>query len=340
MKKKSYLVTGGSGFLGLHLILQLLNQGEFVRTTLRSLEKQAEVIATLKKAGAQNLDKLEFVQADLLSDDGWQEAMTEIEGVFSVASPVFFGKVTNPDEIIETSRLGIQRILHFAKGMHVKRVVMTSNFGAVGFSEKAKAGGVTTERNWTNESEKGLSIYEKSKLLAEKEAWGIANQPETTFEFVTVNPVAIFGPSLNAHTSGSVSLITNLLDGSMKRVPQIPLNIVDVRDVASAHVLAMMIPKAAGNRFILSAAGMITLTEIAQMIKKDRPLVSQKVSGKKLPDWVIHIGATFNQHAAEGELLLHMNRVISTENAQNILGWKSQYTNAEIVLNTVDSLAI
>lgn len=133
---------------------------------------------------------------------------------------------------------------------------MTSNFGAVGFSNKDKQS-MTTEENWTDEHEAGLSAYEKSKLLAEKAAWAFINKEDTQLEFATINPVAIFGPSLDQHISGSFHLISNLISGEMKRVPHIPINVVDVRDVAKLHVLSMTNAQADGKRFIASADGQI-----------------------------------------------------------------------------------
>ncbi len=63
------------------------------------------------------------------------------------------------------------------------------------------------ESHWTNEDEPGLSVYEKSKLLAEKAAWDLLENENTIVrEFATINPVAIFGPSLDAHVSGSFHL--------------------------------------------------------------------------------------------------------------------------------------
>lgn len=336
---QNVLVTGGTGFLGMQIIYQLLEQGYLVTTTVRLLGKEEQVIQILQRNGAKNLDNLTFKEADLSSDDHWEDVMAGQDYVLSVASPVFFEIPKDEATAIRPAVEGVQRVLKAAQKAQVKRVVMTSNFGAVGFSRK-KGGSVqpTTEKDWTDPNEPGLSIYEKSKLLAEKAAWEIVRESGNTVEFSTINPVAIFGPSLSAHVSGSFDLLKNILNGSMKRIPNISLNVVDVRDVADLHIRAMVNPAAAGQRFIASADGKITFPEIVDLVKRKRPEVANKISTKSLPDKLVKIGSHFNQEAKEGRLLLDMNRNVSNQKAKELLDWKPITTNEEIVLAAVDTL--
>lgn len=329
------LVTGGTGFLGMRIISQLLQQGYHVRTTVRSLDSSSKVIEVLQK---NNIDTshLTFAAADLSKDEGWDDAMKEMDYVLSVASPVFFHVPKNEEEVIRPAIEGIQRILAAAKKADIQRVVMTSNFGAVGFSNQNK-NSITTEEHWTDVNQKGLSAYEKSKLIAEQEAWKFAKAND--IELVTINPVAILGPSLDNHVSGSFNMIKGLVTGSMSRIPNIPLNIVDVRDVADLHIRAMTTPEAAGHRFIASADGQITLQEIAELIRRERPAYAEKISTKKVPDVMLSIGALFNKEAQEGKLLLNMNRNVSNEQAKKILNWTPISTQEQAILASVDSLA-
>jgi len=336
-KSEKVLVTGGTGFVGKHIILQLLQKGYEVRTTMRSLDKKDQLLDTLRANGISSFEKLSFVAAELTKDDNWEEAMQDCHYVLSVASPVFFDIPKDENEAIRPAVEGIKRVLKFAKQAGVKRVVMTSNFGAVGFSQFDTSRN-TTEADWTNPNEKGLSIYEKSKTLAEKAAWEFIHKEGAGLEFATINPVAIYGPSLGGHVSGSFHLLQNLLNGSMKPVPNIPLNVVDVRDVADLHIRAMVTPKANGQRFIATADGEITLPEIASLLKDKFPNVSQKVSTKKVPDWVLKLAANFNHQAKEGALLLKVNRKVSNDKARNILGWKPMATQEEIIQSGVNSL--
>lgn len=332
---KKVLVTGGTGFLGMQIIFQLLKEGYDVRTTIRKDNGKDRILEVLEDNKVENLNNLSFIKADLSSDDNWLEAMEDRDGVFSVASPVFFGKSKNEFDAIKPALNGTIRILKAANQMGVKRVVMTSNFGAVGFSKKK---GLTTEKDWTDESQVGLSIYEKSKLLAEKAAWKYVNQADVNLELVAVNPVAIFGPSLDAHVSGSFDLLKNLMNGQMKLIPNLPLNVVDVRDVAAIQIKAMETPSAAGQRFIASADGQISLRQIAQLIRQRRPQNALKVSDKKLPDFLMTLLAPFSQMAKEGKLMKDVNRNISNQKAKRILNWQPQSDNEATVLLAVDSL--
>jgi nucleoside-diphosphate-sugar epimerase len=330
------LVTGGTGFVGMRIILQLLQQGYNVRTTVRNTDSEKKIIATLRTHGINNFAQLSFVQAELTKDDNWAAAMKDCKFVLSVASPVFFDVPKDEQEAIRPAVEGILRVLKFAKQAGVKRVVMTSNFGAVGFSQTDKTR-ETTEADWTDVTLNGLSVYEKSKKLAEKAAWDFIKK-DGSLEFATINAVAIYGPSLDAHISGSFHLLTNLLDGSMKLVPNIPLNVVDVRDVADLHIRAMTNPAASGQRFIATADGQITLPEIAALLKSRMPEVAGNVSLKKLPNFIIKIGAFFNARAKEGRVFLNMNRNVSNAKAKTLLSWKLIGTQEETVLVGVESM--
>lgn len=332
---ENVLVTGGTGFVGAHIILQLLEKGFNVKTTLRSINSKNKVIDTLKTNGITSFGNLAFVEADLSKDDHWDEAMEGCDYVLSVASPVFMTIPKDENEAIRPAVEGIIRILKAARNAGVKRVVMTSNFGAVGFSNK-NPDTVTTEVDWTDPNEKGLSIYEKSKLLAERAAWDFIKKEGGNLGFTTINPVAIWGPTLSAHISGSFVILEHLLAG--KAIPHLPLNIVDVRDVADLHIRAMTNPDASGQRFIASADGQISMPEIAALLRNKRPGVAKKVSTKTIPDRFLYLAALFNKEAGEAALLLRVNRNVSNEKAKKILGWKPIANNEEVVLASIDSM--
>lgn len=174
--------------------------------------------------------------------------------------------------------------------------------------------------------------------MAERAAWEFIKKEGGNLEFVTINPVAILGPSLSSHVSGSFGILEHLLDGSMKAIPNIPLNVVDVRDVADLHIRAMTNPDANGQRFIASADGQISMPEIAALLKNKNPNVAKKVSVKTLPNWVIYSGALFNKQAKEGALLLRMSRNVSNKKAKKILGWTPFSNNEEAILASINSM--
>ncbi|WP_442592214.1 SDR family oxidoreductase [Pedobacter sp. AW31-3R] len=336
-KKETVLVTGGTGFVAKQIILQLLQKGYRVRATLRSLKHTDKVLSTLVNNGMTTSDELSFIETELTSDDNWFEAMDGCKYVLSVASPVFFEVPKDEHEALRPAVEGILRVLKFAQLAGVKRVVMTSNFGAVGFSQTDKQR-ETKESDWTDPNTKGLSTYEKSKTLAEMAAWDFIKNNNGGLEFTTVNPVAILGPSLDSHISGSFHLLQHLLDGSMKAIPNIQLNVVDVRDVADLHMRAMASPEASGQRFIASADGHISMPEIASLLKLTYPGASQKVSLKRLPNWVLSFASLFNAKAKEGVLLMKMNRNVSNAKAKQLLSWKPVATQEQSILAAVESI--
>ena len=323
--------------MGLRLIFTLLQQGYTVRTTVRQLSSRDKIIAALTENGIRNLEQLSFIEAELTQDRHWAAAMQGCTYVLSVASPVFFDIPKDENEAVRPAVEGIRRILKFAQQAGVKRVVMTSNFGAVGFSQTDKSR-QTTEKDWTDVHLKGLSVYEKSKTLAEKAAWDFIRAAGGSLELAVINAVAIYGPALDAHVSGSFHLLTNLLNGSMKLIPNIPLNVVDVRDVAELHILAMTTPEARGQRFIATADGQITLPEVAALLKTRMPEVSARVSRRRLPDLLVRLAALFNRKASEGVVFLNMNRNVSNAKAKQVLGWKPIAAQEQAILAAVESM--
>jgi nucleoside-diphosphate-sugar epimerase len=130
----------------------------------------------------------------------------------------------------------------------------------------------------------------------------------------------------------------SVIDGSLKRIPNIPLNVIDVRDVVDLHIRAMTNPKADGQRFIASEDGQITLPEIATLIRNQRPQLSPQIPTKVMPNWILRVGSLFSKQAQEGKLLIDINRNVSNQKAKQILDWQPLSNNEETVLATVDSL--
>ncbi len=331
------LVTGGTGFVGAQCILALLHQGYHVRTTLRSLASKTSVLETLRAGGSTPGDQLEFVEADLTSDHNWDAALHGCTYVLHVASPVSFATPADESAHLKPAVEGTLRVLKSARDAGVKRVVLTSSFGAVGFSHTDRTT-ETTEADWTDPNLKGLSTYEKSKGLAERAAWEFIKQEGGALELSVINPVAILGPSLGSHTSGSFDIIRHLVDGSLKAVPNIPLNVVDVRDVADLHVRAMTTPAASGQRFIASADGQISMPEIAQLLQQKMPDIAEKVATKTVPDWVVRFASLFNAQAKTGAMFLQVNRRVSNAKAKQLLGWKPLATQEQAIVAAAESL--
>lgn len=328
------LVTGGNGFLALHIIKQLLTQGYAVRATLRSLAKATDVRQTLTAAHTPHLDQLSFVAADLTQDAGWATAMSGISGVMSVAAPVFVNGERVTTTLANAATAGTERILRAALAAGVKRVVMTANLGAVGFSSFDPRH-VITEADWTATTQRGLSAYELSKLVAEHAAWDfVAQHPE--LELVTVNAGAMLGPALGQHVTGSFGLITRLLTG--KPTPNLMVNVVDVRDVADIHVRALSTPTAANQRFLAVADTPISMQAIVTLLRQQRPELTTHLPHHLLPSGLVHLLAPFNTAAREADLMLRLGHQVSNQHARTTLGWQPISDSATAVLAAADSL--
>ncbi|WP_108124334.1 SDR family oxidoreductase [Saccharospirillum mangrovi] len=332
----SVLVTGGSGFVASHAIAQLLQQGHRVTTTVRDLSKQSAVVEMMHQAGVTQTDALRFIEADLMDDHHWADACAGVDYVLHIASPIFLRLPKHEDEMILPAVEGTQRVLKAARDAGVKRVVMTSNFGAVGYSHKDPTQ-LITEADWTDPNEPGLSPYNKSKVMAERTAWEFMAREGGDMELSVVNPMGIFGPQLSPVMSSGLGLLKAVLDGSMKRLPNITLGIVDVRDVASLHLLAMTHPQAAGERFLALAGGVMTLRDIAELVREKLPHLAVNASRKTLPDWAVRLAALFNDNAKGLKPMLGINRLASNSKATTVLGWQPR-TNEEAILSAAQSL--
>ena len=336
MNLQRVLVTGGSGFIAGHCILQLLDQGYLVRTTIRSLAKEAEVRAVLTEAGMTHGDRLSFAAADLTRDEGWMQAASDIDFVLHVASPVQLGPVANEDDVIIPAREGALRVLRAARDAGVKRVVLTSAFHAVGWGHPRRSEAFT-ESDWTVINGPGVDAYGKSKTLAERAAWDFVAAAEGSMQLTTMLPVAVMGPVLGKDISGSNHLIQHLLEGKIPALPDLYIPIVDVRDVASAHILAMTHPHAPGERFLLSNGSALPMKKIASLIKISLGDAAGKVPSRSIPSFLLRIMSLFR---AEVRLIapdLGYAKKTSNDKARSVLGWTARKTS-EAIISAAESM--
>ena len=179
------LVTGGSGFIGMHCILRLLADGHRVRATVRDVKRGPGIIARLSAAGAQGAEAIEFQAADLGSDAGWASAARGCDFALHVASPLPPGEPKRADDLIVPAREGALRLLRAARDAGVKRVVLTSSFAAIGYGHAA-LGRPFDEKDWTHLDARGLSAYVQSKTQAERAAWDFIAKEGKGIELATV----------------------------------------------------------------------------------------------------------------------------------------------------------
>jgi nucleoside-diphosphate-sugar epimerase len=332
------LVTGGSGFIGAHCVLALLDAGFTVRTTIRTPARAADVRAQLQAGGLVDPgDRLSFAIADLTSDEGWAEAVDGCEYVLHVASPFPTAEPKHEDDLIVPARDGALRVLRAARDAEVKRVVLTSSFAAIGYGH-APTDRPFTEEDWTElDSGRHVSSYAKSKTLAERAAWDFIATEGGGLELATVNPVGVLGPVLGTDYSSSVQLVKTVADGKLPRLPRVSFGVVDVRDVATLHILAMMHAEAAGERFIAISGDVIGAQELALLIRGHLGPSGKRISTKLMPDWVLRMLAPFSKTVRSGAADVGVVRRATAEKARRVLGWEP-VPRDQTIMETVDSL--
>lgn len=334
MSGELVLVTGGSGFLGAHCILRLLEDGYRVRTTVRSLAREPQVREMLRTGGAEPGEALAFVAADLTSDTGWPEAVDGCDLVLHVASPFPPSAPKSDDDLIVPAREGALRVLRAARAAQVRRVVLTSSFAAIGYShDDARS---HTEQDWTDPTRRGLSAYVRSKTLAEQAAWRFVEEQGPGPELSVVNPVAIFGPVLGPDYSTSVELARRLLHG-MPGIPRLSFGVVDVRDVADLHVRAMRDPAAAGERFLAISGPVMSFAEMAAVLRERLGTAAGRVPTRELPNWVVRLAALADPALRQRTSELGRVRNASGDKAVRLLGWAPR-SREDAVAATGESL--
>ncbi|TSJ42968.1 aldehyde reductase [Mucilaginibacter corticis] len=332
--EKLVAVTGGSGFIAMRCILQLLNEGYQVRATLRSLDREAKVREMLKTGGVDAGDRLTFIKADLSSDENWAEAVSGCAYVIHVASPTPKLNFKHEDEMIIPAVDGVLRVLRAARDAGVKRVVLTSAIGAIVYGHPNQTAPYD-ETTWTDTTT--APAYQKSKTLAERAAWEFIEQEGNGLELAAVNPTGVMGPVLGSDYSHSIDIIKNLLTGQMPGCPKINSCFVDVRDVADLHLRAMTNPAANGQRFIATAGESIWLVEVARILKQNLGEAAAKVKVKQLSNTLLRMAALKDPKIKSMIPLLDVIMNTTSAKAIALLGW-SPHTTEEAILATAESL--
>ena len=329
------LVTGGSGFIGSHAILQALAAGFDVRSSVRDLRREGELRALLRANGAHADAPLRFFAADLTGDAGWAEAVAGCDYVLHIASPFPAGIPKHEDELIVPARDGALRVLRAARDAGVKRVVLTSSFAAIGYGHPEQRAPFD-ETTWTN-LDVSVAAYTKSKTLAERAAWDFIAREGGGLELSVVNPVGVFGPVLGADYATSIQLVQRLMTGSMPGCPRLRFGVVDVRDVVDLHLRAMADPAANGERFLAVAGDFLRVQEMARVLRTRLGDAARKVPTRELPDWLVKLVAMFDPTVRQIVPDLGKYKNASADKARRLLGW-SPRSNQDALVATAESL--
>ena len=319
------LVTGATGFIAQHCMVQLLDAGFDVRGTARSADRTEDVAAILRPhlsdAAQGRLGSMTVVAADLLSDDGWSEAVQGCRYVMHVASPLPRGAAKDENELIVPARDGTLRVLRAARAASIERVVLTSSLSAIVYGNDRSR--TFTEADWSNLDGPRIGAYDKSKTIAERAAWDFMESIKATspMELAVINPGLVLGPLLSADWGTSGEMVKRILEHKVPAIPNINFSTVDVRDVASAHVAAMTSPEAAGQRFICAEANH-SMMEIAQILKAKYAAQGFNIPTGRLPSLAVRTMAVFDKTVRLALNDLDTSQHVDNTKLRTLLKWQ------------------
>lgn len=305
------LVTGASGFIAKHIIRELLENDYQVKASVRSDNGRAQVAALFPEAD------IEFVTLDLTSDEGWDAAMVGVDALLHTASPFPMGEPADPQELIRPAVDGTLRALRAAQSAGVTRVVLTSSCAAIYKSSGKAPQAISTRNDWTDPEGPLTTAYEASKTLAERAAWDFVKaHPE--MRLTTVNPGAVLGAPLDDFYGTSLGYAEQIMAGQVPMFPHVNIPLVDVRDVAKIHVLAIGNDEVIGER-LPANAGAMYMVDMAKVAKEALP--ARKISDREAPNWLIKIMARFNAALRPTAALLGLNSDVNGSDAPRELGF-------------------
>jgi len=306
------MVTGVTGFIGQHCGAELLRQGYEVIGTMRSKEKAEAVREGIAKVAP--IDKLTFVEADLMSDEGWQEAMADCKYVLHVASPFIIADPEDENEMISPAVDGTLRVLSAAKAVGVERTVVTSSLIAI---IAGKLSGHYGTDSWSDPDEE-IGTYARSKTLAEKAAWEFAKTND--IDLVVINPGGVMGPTLTGRVEGeSLTMISDIITGKYPLVPDICVGFIDVRDVAKLHVAAMTADGAVGKRFIASSDEPLHFKEVTGILKNAG---YKKASTRQAPKFLLKVMSLFDDQVKGLLPMVGERQTVANQETYEVLGWE------------------
>ena len=314
---KKVLVTGASGFIAEHCIIELLKNGYSVKGSLRSVNREQEVRDAIK-TGA-NDENLEFCKLDLLEDDGWEDAMWDCDYLMHVASPFVIEDPKDENELIKPAKEGTLRALNAAKKAGIKRVVLTSSVATVNLLMMS---GTSDHTTWTDINSKYVTPYQKSKTIAEKAAWDFYNNQDSNnkMELAVINPGGVMGPQLGNDLGGaSTQIVSQLISGKFPMIPALSFPFIDVRDVAILHLKAMTTPDADGKRFIAAHSKPTWMYEVAEVLSAAG---YEKIKLKKAPSLMLKLIGLFDNKTKS--LVPMLDKYVPCDNSQTvkILNWE------------------
>lgn len=332
------LVTGASGFIGSHIVKQLLAHGHRVRGTVRSLLKEKELQPLRDLPGA--AERLELVEADLLTEGAFDGPVAGIDAVIHTASPYVLNATDPQADLVEPAVKGTRNVLSAAANVpSIRRVVLTSSMAAI--TDEPDSEHVLTERDWNGKSSLDRNPYYYSKTLAERAAWDFVEAQRPAFDLVVINPFLVIGPSLVPALNTSNQVFVDLLNGTYPGVMNLTWGFVDVRDVAAAHVRAVETPAAQG-RYIV-AGDTIAMRDVIALLEQHGWGTDHKLPKLGLDcvagDFAVRLSSYLQPKGVGSYLRTHVGRVprYDTTKARTELGLAFRPIT-ESILQTLEDL--
>lgn len=312
-------LTGASGFIAKHIVVQLLNAGYYVRGSVRSLNRADEVRDAVRGHldDASNLEaRLTFAALDLGKDDGWEGVMNGCTALLHTASPFPLQQPKSDEEIIRPAVDGTVRALKAAQRAGIERVVLTSSAVAIMYGDLPVGRVEYNEGDWSEDFHPTQNPYGRSKTHAEKAAWEFVETQAPSMKLTTINPVLVLGPALDKNYGTSLQVAERIFSGKDPMQPRFGIPIVDVRDVATMHVKALSTPASEGQR-ILASESFMWMKDMAAALNAAYP--NRKIKAKEAPDFLIKLMGLFDSDVKTIIPQLGVPKQVSNARARNVL---------------------
>ena len=314
------LLTGISGWIAKHTAIELLNLGFEVLGTVRNKNLIEQTKDTISKYAP--IDKLSFLELDLLKDHGWDVAAKECKYIMHIASP-FPMKVSNDREkLLPVAVDGTLRVLNSGIKNNVDQIIVTSSIVAM-FRKPNRSNPYSFgENDWTDENWiEGVSDYFLSKTKAERAAWEFMESKGLKNKLTTINPGGVFGNALDKKGGTSIEYVRQFLKGKFPAAPKFAVLISDVKDVAKSHVACIGNKKVGGRRLIIGKE-VKKLVELSQIMAEAMPEYEKKVPKKELPNFMVKLISYFDSSAKTMIPDLGITMQTDTTYSEELLGLK------------------
>ena len=314
------LLTGISGWIAKHTAIELLNKGYEVLGTVRNKDLIDQTKETIKKHAP--IEKLSFIELDLLKNDGWDEAAKGCKYIFHIASP-FPMKVSRDRQfLLPVAVDGTLRVLNAGINAGVEQIIKTSSIVAM-FRKPNRSNPYTFgENDWTDENWiEGVNDYFLSKTKAEKAAWELMESKGLKSKLTTINPGGVFGDALDKKGGTSIEYVRQFLKGKFPGAPKFAVLISDVKDIAKAHVACIGNNKVGGRRLIVGKE-VKKLVELSQLMAEAMPEYAKKLPKKELPNFMVKLISYIDSSAKMMIPDLGILMQTDTSYAEELLGFK------------------